>query len=141
MKRQFNILACRDVSKSEFSESEKQRAAQVAAGGRTLLLDQDENATNFSNSTSSSKRCLKLALQPLCQADLPELISAFEFAGPLRLGSMGMGIEELEGKVLEIDSDHLDLVRGILLLHPNQCRILESSIPDEFFLEDDSFII
>ena len=147
MKRQFNILACRDVSKSEFSEAEKQRAAQISiAGGRTLLLDQDENATssnnsnnNNSNYTFSSKKCLKLVLQPLFQeSNLPELLTAFEFAGSLTLGGTVVDAEGLEGKVLEVDSDHLDLMRGVLLLDANQCQILETSmIPDEFFLEDD----
>ncbi len=143
MRRQFNILACRDVSKSEFAESEKLRAAQ-ATPGRTLLLDQDENSTNYTSNPNSSnysniqKRCLKLVLQPVNQVDLSELLTAFEFAGPLLSSA-----DAVEGKILEIETDQLDLVRGTLLLYPNQCKIIDTSnnseLPDEFFL-DDSFL-
>lgn len=138
MKRQFNILACRDISKSEFSEAERQRAAQ-AQPGRTLLLDQDDNSNSTSNYfNTTQKRCLKLVLQPLSQSDLPELLTAFEFAGSLPVAASASS-DVLEGKILEIDSDRLDLARGILLLHSSQCKILDDSIPDAFFEEDNDF--
>lgn len=141
MKRLFNILACRDICKSEFAEAERQRVAQSRTG-RTLLLDQDEsnNSNNISssgsgsmtpfNATGKDKRCLKLVLQPINQPDLPDLITAFEFAGPLSLpmsNYCGNAVEALEGKQLEITAGTLDISRGVLLLYPEQCRIFSDT--------------
>lgn len=146
MKRRFSILAFRDISKSEFSEAERQRSAQ-ASSGRTVQLDQDTpesslTQASFTPGTSTARRCLKFALQPLNQPDLPNLLMAFEYLGQVNLSHLGEA--SLEGKILEIESQSLDIARGVLLLNGQQCRIVSAdnvnnnnSIEESFAFDDD----
>lgn len=145
MKRRFSILACRDISKSEFSEAERQRSAQ-ASSGRSVQLDQDTpesslTQASFTPGTSAAKRCLKFALQPLNQPDLPNLLMAFEYSGQVNLSHLGE--VSLEGKIMEIESQTLDIARGVLLLNGQQCRIVsadgvnDNSVEESFAFDDD----
>lgn len=146
MKRRFCILACRDISISEFSESERQRSAQMTSG-RNVQLDQDTPETSLTQAShttiSTSRRCLKFALQPLNQPDLPNLLMAFEYSGQVNLSSLGEA--SIEGKILEIESPNLDIARDILLLNGQQCRVVSSDganqvAPDESFAFDDDLL-
>lgn len=146
MKRRFCILACRDISKSEFSESERQRSAQLSSG-RNVQLDQDTPETSLTQAShtaiNTSRRCLKFALQPLNQPDLPNLLMAFEYSGQVNLSSVDDA--SIEGKILEIESPNLDIARDILLLNGQQCRVVSSDganqvAPDESFSFDDDLL-
>jgi len=125
----FTILAVRDISKSEFSESEKLNAAKIAQGERNLHLDEqleDSTSLGLRSNYYTNTRCLKFILSPATEIHSSELITAFEFNGhiDIPLVQNTTGYSWLEGCHLEVHSLQLEFSRNVLLLNSSQCKII-----------------
>jgi len=121
----FVILAVRDISKSEFSESENLNTAAQRNITTDTATNENEaysnnifwNRPNFMNS-----KCLKFILKPL-EPPSENLITAFEFDGSIS-GHSGASTSSLCGSILEVAEGPLDYCRGILLLHRKKCKYI-----------------
>jgi hypothetical protein len=151
MKHRYVILAAKDISKSNFAQAEEIIAAKHASG-RSLALDDAEEASPALQAKShSATRCLKFVLcrEGTTQNTEAELICAFEYLGHIKLPSPTPGcpapfadLSWLEGSVLEISTQTLEVARGVLLLKAGECCInapqTTTTLPSDFsFCDED----
>lgn len=137
----FTILAVRDISKSSFSESEF--IHQLNTNSRNLEVDTPHESTELSHNLNetNSNRCLKFVLRPIIDDEKgTNFVTAVEFKGHLSVpNQITKDFSRLEGAILDINTDALDIARDIILLHANQCsfRIVNNTAGDEIKIEND----